>query len=231
MGPTPAAEELFLELLRHGNALAAAGLTDDGSTLSEFFLDKRRAALNQLFGGGGGCGPPPLLSPAPAPRAAPQAPTSPWQHAVPVKSPPASLRNVPPPPLDGPVPLAQPGSSDAVRCKSPPAWLRNVPPPPPDGPVPLAQPGSSPPPPPPPGQPLLEKAPPTKAPQPPLPADAIPRREALASAHARWLRAARLDYPGQVLRRQGWLRSIHTSGYGLPERVPATHVNEVEEDD
>ena len=83
MGPTPAAEELFLELLRHGNALAAAGLTDDGSTLSEFFLDKRRTALNQLFGGGGGCGPPPLLSPAPAPRAAPQAPTSPWQDAVP----------------------------------------------------------------------------------------------------------------------------------------------------
>ena len=83
MGPTPAAEELFLELLRHGDALAAAGLTDDGSTLSEFFLDKRRAALNQLFSGGGGCGPPPLLSPAPARRAAPRAPTSPWQDAVP----------------------------------------------------------------------------------------------------------------------------------------------------
>ena len=42
----------------------------------------------------------------------------PWQHEVPVKSPPASLRNVPPPPPDGPVPSAS---------------LRNVPPPPPEG--------------------------------------------------------------------------------------------------
>ena len=32
-----------------------------------------------------------------------------------------------------------------------------------------------------------------------------------------------------VTRRQGWLRTIHTLGYGLPTRVPATHFNEVED--
>ena len=223
MGPTLAAEELFLALPRDGDALAAAGLTDDGSTLSELFLDKRRAARGQLSGGGGGCWPHPLLSPALAPRAAPQAPTSPWQDAVPPwKTPPWQF---------------------------PPASLRDMPPPPPPGPVPLGQPGPSPPPPP--GQPVLEKAPPKKAPPPPLPADALqappePYWQARARAQEtpanpdrvgppaadleqRWTRVARLDYLGQVLR-QGWLRSIHTSGCGLPTRVPATHVNEVEEE-
>ena len=140
-------------------------------------------------------------TPAAAPRAVPQAPTPPWQDAVPWKSPPVSLRNMLPPPPDVLVPFAQPGSSDAVRCKSPPAWLRNVPPPPPDGPVPFARPGPAPPPPPPPGQPVLEKAPPTKAPPPPLPADAIPRWEALASTHARWSPAAPCRQGGQSWRR------------------------------